>query len=114
MNTFNLQDYTNQISVFPNITYAEFEQITDLRVRKDIIKKNKILKTDAYNRTMTHLRKEKGMQEETYTLSFRKNAASSYNVVYGIKEKLVELFGTPITQAELDFAADFYAAQQAK
>lgn len=114
MNTFNYESYKEQITVFPQITYAEFEKITDLRVRKEIIKKNKILKTDAYNRTMTHLRWEKWMLPETYTVSFRKNASKTFNVVYGIKDKLVELFGTPITQQELDFAADFYAAQAQK
>jgi nicotinic acid phosphoribosyltransferase len=112
MNTFNYDTYQEQINVFPHITYAEYEKITNLRVRKEIIKKNKILKTDAYNRTMTEIRWEKWMLPETFTLSFRKNAGKTFNVVYGIKDKLVELFGTPITQSELDFATDFYAAQK--
>lgn len=111
MEKFNYNEYKEQITVFPHITYAEFEKITDIRVRKEIIKKNKLLKTDAYNRTMTDIRGEKWMKEETFTLSFRKNAGKTFNVVYGIKDKLVELFGTPITQWELDFASDFYAAQ---
>lgn len=114
INTFDITSYTQQLRVFPHITYAEFEKITDIYVRREIIKRNKILKTDAYNRTMTEIRWEKWLQQETFTLSFRRNAGKTFNVVYGIKDKLVELFWTPITQYELDFAADYYAAQEKK
>jgi hypothetical protein len=44
----------NQLYQFPeDITYAEFEQIPDLRIKQDIAKKNRLMMTDAYNRTMS-------------------------------------------------------------
>jgi hypothetical protein len=41
---------------FPEISFDEFQAIDDLELRKEISKKNKILSTDAYNRTMTYLK----------------------------------------------------------
>ncbi len=108
MNTFNYESYKEQITVFPRITYAEFAKMTDKAVKISIIEKNKILKTDAYNRTMKKIRWEKGDLHEWYTLTYRKNAGDGFNIVYGIKNMLLELFGTKVTQWELDFATEFY------
>jgi putative nicotinate phosphoribosyltransferase len=44
---------------------------------------------------------------ETYTLQFR-SAEHGYFIVYGIADQLEKIFGTPISQEELDFAIDFY------
>ncbi|MEA3387231.1 MAG: hypothetical protein U9Q66_02355 [Patescibacteria group bacterium] len=44
------------MNIFPDIEFNEYDQITDLSVRKDIAKKNKIISTDSYNRTMTYLK----------------------------------------------------------
>lgn len=116
MSQFNLEQYTKTITEFPEIEFEEFETIKDTRVRKQIAKTNKIVKTDAYNRTMTHIRWDKWLEEEVLTLTFRKaaNKKQGLNVIYGIKDKIIELFKTKITQAELDFAAAFYNAQKKK
>jgi nicotinic acid phosphoribosyltransferase len=113
-NTFNIAAYEKTINTFPQITYDQFSTINRVKTRREIVKNNKILKTDAYNRTMTDLRGEDGMKEEVFTLAFRKNAAKEYTIIYGIKDKLLELFGTPITQHELDFAEAHFNAQKKK
>ena len=112
MNTFNIQEYTNTISQFPTISYNQYETITDKTIRAHIAKQNTILKTDAYNRTMAHTKWEKRNDIETLTLTLRKNAWETFNIIYGIKDKIIELFSKPISQHMLDFAADFYANQK--
>jgi hypothetical protein len=54
--TFNATQYKEQLEAFPEITFEEYQQITDLKIRRDIAKKNKIIQTDAYNRTMDHIK----------------------------------------------------------
>lgn len=54
--TFNATTYKQKLQEFPEITFEEYQQITDLQVRKDIAKKNKIIQTDSYNRTMNFLK----------------------------------------------------------
>ncbi|HCY21646.1 TPA: hypothetical protein DIC40_07555 [Patescibacteria group bacterium] len=112
--TFNFSSYKEQRTRFPEISYQEYEQITDLDVRKDIAKKNKIIQTDAYNRTMNHLKGEKSHEQETFTMSFRRSPNKEYVVVDGIRSTLKSILGIQITQAELDFAKDFYEAQKTK
>ncbi len=115
MNKFNAVDYKEQITTFPQISYSEFELITDIKVRKDIVKRNRILMTDTYNRTMEHTKgEEKSKEIETFTLAFRKSPNNTYNVVHGIRSMIKDVFEAPITQAELDFAKDFYSAQAAR
>jgi hypothetical protein len=53
---FDIESYREQQMLFPELSYTEFQQIDDLELRKEIVKKNKILSTDAYNRTMTYLK----------------------------------------------------------
>ncbi|MDR2541433.1 MAG: nicotinamide phosphoribosyltransferase domain-containing protein [Candidatus Peribacteria bacterium] len=112
--TFNLQAYKEQMQAFPQITFEEYQQITDEAVRKDIAKKNKIIQTDTYNRTMTYIKGERANLLETFTLSLRRTPNGSYNVIDGIRGALKRMLSTPITQSELDFAKDFYADQKAK
>jgi hypothetical protein len=50
------REYRQKHFAFPEINFQDFEEIQDLRIRKDIAKKNKIVSTDTYNRTMTHLK----------------------------------------------------------
>jgi hypothetical protein len=54
--TFNATEYKQQLQTFPEISYEDYQQITNLQVKKDIAKKNKIIQTDAYNRTMNFLK----------------------------------------------------------
>ncbi|MEI7563755.1 MAG: hypothetical protein WCJ39_09320 [bacterium] len=54
--TFNTATYKQQLQAFPEITFEEYQEITDLQVRKDIAKRNKIIQTDAYNRTMNFIK----------------------------------------------------------
>lgn len=113
MNTFNSQSYKESLNVFPLISYAEYDQVQDLQIRRDIAAKNKLLRTDAYNRTMTWLKgSEKSQEQETYTLTFRKSPNNEYLVIHGMRKLLSELLEFPILQHELDFAADAYAAQE--
>jgi hypothetical protein len=53
---FNAEAYKERQMSFPEITFKEFEALDDMELRKDIAQKNKILSTDAYNRTMTYLK----------------------------------------------------------
>jgi len=111
---FDMEAYREQMFAFPEISYEEFTEIDDLEVREGIVGTNKLLQTDAYNRTMTHLRGEKGSKIGNYTLTFRRSPNKSYNVVYGVRKIVKRLLGKRITQAELDFAAAFYASQEAR
>jgi len=107
------REYRQQHFAFPEISFEDFEEIEDLKIRKDIAKKNKIVSTDTYNRTMTHLKSEEKKETiETYTLTLRKSPNGFYNVVYGIKKIIDDILSLPITQNELDFARDFYANQK--
>lgn len=112
--TINFErEYKQKHFAFPEINFQDFEEIQDLRIRKDIAKKNKIVSTDTYNRTMTHLKwEEKKNTMETYTMTLRKSPNGLYNVVYGIKKIIDDILLMPITQNELDFARDFYANQK--
>jgi len=116
MKKFNIEDYKRQLNEFPDITYDEYQQISDEQVRQDIAKKNKILQTDTYNRTMNHIKwSAKSNLVETFTFSMRRAPEwSSYIVVDGVRKMIKNLFSYPITQAELDFAKDFYTNQQKK
>lgn len=113
MKNFNLQEYKSQLNEFPDITYREYQDITDEQVRQDIAKKNKILQTDTYNRTMNFIKGPvRSNLIETFTFSMRKAPEwSTYIVVDWIRKMIKNLFWTPITQRELDFAKDFYADQ---
>lgn len=111
-NNFDIESYKNQAFAFPNISFDEFQAIDDMAVRKDIAKKNKVMSTDTYNRTMTFLKWEKGSKVETYTLTFRKSPNKSYNIVYGVRNAVKKILGMPITQVELDFAQEFYAGER--
>jgi len=114
MTTFDAKSYKTRLQEFPEITFEEYQQITDLEVRRDIAKKNKIVQTDAYNRTMNFLKGEKSRQRETFSLSFRRSPNKEYVVVDGIRSTLQWILGIKITQWELDFAKAFYADQKAK
>ena len=114
MTKFNLQAYKNRLEEFPEISYEEYQKITDLKIRRDIAKKNKIIQTDAYNRTMNHLKREKSYKRETFSLSFRRSPNKQYVVVDGIRSTLKDILWIKITQAELDFAKAFYEDQKAR
>ncbi len=92
---------------FPNITYREFLSLpTDLR--EEIVQKNRLLQTDTYNRTMNYIKGENWKMEETYVLQMRKSPAG-YLIAYGIRNQIEKMARMRITQAELDFAKEFYA-----
>ena len=112
--SFNQASYKSHLQEFPEITFEEYQQITDLQIRRDIAKKNKIIQTDAYNRTMNFLKWKKSKEQETYTLSFRRSPNKKYVVVDGIRSALKDILGIKISQRELDFAKAFYADQKSK
>ena len=113
--TFDTKSYKAKLQEFPEITFEEYQKITDVHIRKDIAKKNKIIQTDAYNRTMNFLKgKEKSKKRETFSLSFRRSPNKEYVVVDGIRSTLKDILWIKITQTELDFAKVFYADQKAR
>ena len=114
MTTFDTKSYKARLQEFPEITFEEYQQITDLQVRRDIAKKNKIIQTDAYNRTMNFLKWEKSYKRETFSLSFRRSPNKQYVVVDGIRSTLKDILWVKITQWELDFAKAFYVDQKAR
>jgi len=81
-NRFDEEAYLQEQKEFPNIGFDEFQQIRSIEARKDIAKKNKILRTDAYNRTMDYTKEERGNTTETFYLSFRKELEEKFNVIY--------------------------------
>lgn len=99
---------------FPEISFAEFQAIPYLDERKEIAKRNKILRTDAYNRTMDYIKWDRWNWNEVFYLSLRKSPNNKFNVIYGIKNIVDEVLRTPISQNEIDFAKDFYAYQASK
>jgi nicotinic acid phosphoribosyltransferase len=111
---FDLLNYKNTLREFPQITYAEFKEIEDDDIRLEIAKRNKIVSTDAYNRTMTYIKNEKSYEPENYTLTFRKSNNGEYLVANGIRFIVKSLLQTPITHWEVDFARDFYQDQKEK
>lgn len=100
------------MSQFPKISYQEFLSLPSFE-REFLASQNRILQTDTYNRTMCYLKQEKYKTVETYTLQFRR-AEHGYFVVYGILDQFQKIFRTPITQAELDFAKEFYKQSNVK
>lgn len=104
----------NRSMEFPDISFAEFQSIPYIDERKAIASRNKIMKTDAYNRTMDYTKEEKSDQEESFYLSFRQSPNEAFNVIYWVKNIVDEILRTPITQKELDFARDFYHYQTQK
>ena len=116
MTNFNLEDYKRQLNEFPHISYEDYQQITDEQVRQDIAKKNKILQTDTYNRTMNYIKWDtKSNLIETFTFSMRRAPNwSSFIVVDWIRKMIKNLLWTPITPQELEFAKEFYKDQKEK
>ena len=116
MTEFNIQQYKAQLNEFPDITYEEYQNITDEQVRQDIAKRNKILQTDTYNRTMNFIKwPVRSNLVETFTFMMRRAPEwTTYIVVDWIRKMIKSLFSYPITQQELDFAKDFYADQWKK
>lgn len=111
---FDLDAYRAGLRRFPDISYAEFRAIPDDDVRLDIARRNKVISTDTYNRTMSHVRGERGLLPEAYTLTFRRAPNDRFLVACGIRRAVAEAVGSPITHAEIDFARDFFAEQGTK
>ena len=112
---FDAAAYADARFNFPEISYADFESIDDLDLRKEIAGLNKILLTDTYNRTMAHTRGERGSRIETYTMTFRKALYEGAPiVVYGVRNIVKRVLARPITESELEFAREFFEAQAGK
>jgi nicotinate phosphoribosyltransferase len=111
---FQLESYRDRLRQFPAITYAEFRGIPDDDVRLDIARKNKVISTDTYNRTMNHIKGPRGRRPEAYTLTFRRSGNGRYLVANGVRRAVQEALGPSFTHGEIDFARDFYADQLAR
>ena len=111
--TFNAIEYKRKLNEFPNITFEEYQNITDEQLRQDIAKKNKIIQTDTYNRTMNYIKGDvRSNLVETFTFAMRRVPDwSSYIVVDWVRKMIKNLFWFPVTQNELNFAKDFYDYQ---
>lgn len=108
---FNEELYLQAQKEFPDISFSQYEKIQCIELRKEIIKKNKILRTDSYNRVMDFTKWERWNKKEIFYLSFRKQLEDKFNVIYWVKNILDDIFRIKITQRELDFAIDFYKHQ---
>lgn len=111
---FDLDGYRDTLRRFPEITWEEYRGIPDDDVRLDIARRNKVISTDAYNRTMARIRGARGRVTETFTLTFRKSRNGAYLVVGGVRRAVLETLRPRVTHAEIDFARDFYADQAAR
>jgi len=113
---FNLDEYTKQQRVFPEISFEEFQGCNDEIIKDSIVTKNRVLSTDAYNRTMNEIKwPEDAENIEAFSLAFRRTwELKNYNIVYGIKRLVRELLELPITQHEVDFAEAAAKAQGEK
>lgn len=111
---FDLQAYAARLREFPEITFDEFRAIADDDVRLDIARKNKVISTDTYNRTMGFIKGPRGLRPEAYTLTFRRASQGAFLVAGGVRRAVQEALGPGITRAEVDFARDFYADQAAR
>lgn len=105
--TTNQEQLGQDLFAFPQITYEEFLQLDDLW-REEIVKRNRILQTDTYNRTMCHAKQERWKDEETYVNQMRR-APGGYLIATGTRRHIQKALGIlPLTQWEFDFARDFY------
>jgi hypothetical protein len=55
-NTFDFDAYRKRQDVFPEVTFEQFQECKDAKVRDSIVSKNRLLSTDTYNRTMNHIK----------------------------------------------------------
>lgn len=96
----------NRYFGFPEgLMYQSFQRLPTV-LREQLVSQNRILQTDTYNRTMEHISGPEAQTPATYTLQMRRSP-HGYIIAMGMRPML-ETFSHPITQAELDFAADFY------
>ena len=97
---FNVWEYKRKLNEFPEISFQEYQNITDEQIRQDIAKKNKILQTDTYNRTMNYIKGDaRSNLIETFTFAMRRVPDwSSYIVVDWVRKMIKNLFSYPITQ----------------
>ncbi len=92
---------------FPDdVSYADFLGLPD-DMREEIVKRNRVLQTDTYNRTMSHAKGEEWSVPETYVLQCRR-APHGFLITDGVRKCLNSLFRLPITANEVQFATDFY------
>ncbi len=111
---FDLAAYRDSLRSFPDITYAVFREIPDDDVRLDIARRNKVISTDTYNRTMNRIKGRRGRLPEAYTLTFRRSSNGRFLVVYGLRRAIHEALRPRFTRGEVDFARDFYSEQATK
>ena len=81
---FDLDAWRDRLRSFPEITWEEYRAIPDDDVRLEIARRNKVISTDAYNRTMARIRGPRGLLPETFTLTFRRSS-QPYLVANGIR-----------------------------
>lgn len=103
MKNFNINEYERITQTFPEISWEEYNQITNEAVKADIASKNRLLISDTYNRTMDWTKWIDNNWQATFTLSFR-NPNYKYFVIDGVREIIKQYFKRPIAQHELDFA----------
>ncbi len=108
---FKSKELSQRYFGFPEgLTFDEFKCLSP-ELRKQVILRNPILHTDAYNRTMEYVEGEDWSKDATYALQFRK-AKEGYLIVAGIYDLCQKIADVRITQAELDFAKDYYENAQ--
>lgn len=93
--------------VFPQISFSQFQRLP-VGTRKLLAGLNRVIQTDTYNRTMNAWKGDEWATPETYALQMRRTGKARFLICAGIRNALEGIFGAPITQAEVDFAAEFY------
>lgn len=111
---FDLDTFRDGLRRFPEIGWEAYQAIPDDDVRLEIARRNRVISSDAYNRTMARIRGARGRRDETFTLTFRRSPNGAWLVAAGIRRALEDALLHRFSHAEVDFARDFYADQAAK
>lgn len=100
--------YLDRYLGFPDdLTFADFHELSP-EVRKQVLLRNPILRTDTYNRTMEYLTGESWKTPATYTLQMRRSQYG-YLVAAGVSDLAQSLADTRITTEQIDFAKEYFS-----
>lgn len=109
---------------FPDISYDEFRALPKV-AREELISRNRIISTDAYNRVMDHLLSQRlieGTQQQGLPLSVATAPASyalqlrrspfPYLVACGVEDAVERITSQPVSREEYDFAVEYHEREQ--
>lgn len=92
---------------FPDdLSYEDFLGLDDT-TREEIVRRNRVVNTDTYNRSMANAKGEEWSKQETYVLQLR-TAKRGYLITSGLRRQFEKILRLPITENEVMFANAFY------